>query len=109
MTAIGRLIHKEPNETIVLNSLVFGSYCMALMLDDFGFEEIWKALDGHMSKHKFSLSEEEKTEIIIMKGYYDDLKPDEQSRYRDKLIAYAQLLQDGHISVAEWDVFMGFS
>ena len=108
MSDIGNRLEVTASEDVTLNAFVFGSYVMAFIVDDATAAQARNRMNDHITENGGSvLTSAEETNIQSMKTHYNGLATDAQHEYRDKLIAYAQQLQDGRITVAQWDSLMG--
>lgn len=108
MSAIGDRLFITESENITLNSLIFATALMAYLLNDITAVQARNFVNQHILENFGEvLSAQEEADIGVIKTFYDGLSAALKSEFRDKLISYTLILQNGLISVEFWDEEMG--
>ena len=104
MSDISTRIVPDPVLDVTLNAYVFGSAAVAFILRDRSAAELRTMVNNHITDNGGAiLTAAEESDISDMRTFYDGLSNFDKHAYRDKVILYSQLLQDGHITEAVWD------
>ena len=107
MSELSGFIADQPDDVgIRLPAHEFAAIMSGYLAGDWPVGQVYSVINAYLSEYSESLTATGEAEIVNMKTHFDSLNVNGKQTYFAKLQSYAILLQEGHMTEAQWDGFL---